>query len=103
MKTVWTMTAPGKAKKAHGKHPTQKPIALVERCILASTQESDFILAPFLGGGTTALAALKNGRRCVGIESDDGHIDLSINRVRAFNEESGDLFAPKPMAASAVI
>jgi site-specific DNA-methyltransferase (adenine-specific) len=103
MKTVWTMTAPGKAEKTHGKHPTQKPIALIERCILASTQEGDFVLDPFLGGGTTALAALKNGRRCVGIESDEGHIELSKKRIIALNEKSVDLFAPKTMAASAVI
>ena len=51
MKTVWTMTAPGGDEKTFGKHPTQKPIALVERCLLASTNEGDLVLDPFSGGG----------------------------------------------------
>ena len=53
---VWTMTAPGNDQKTHGKHPTQKPVALVERCLLASTNEGDLVLDPFgqfgaAGGG----------------------------------------------------
>ncbi len=83
MKTVWRMTAPGADEKIEGKHPTQKPIGLVERCLLASTKEGDLVLDPFLGGGTTALAAMRRGRRCVGIESDPGHIALSVARVKA--------------------
>ncbi len=83
MKTVWKMTAPGSAEKTHGKHPTQKPLALVERCILASTNEGDTVLDPFLGGGTTAVAALKTKRRCVGIEADAAHLALSIRRVKS--------------------
>jgi DNA modification methylase len=52
---VWTMTAPGGAEKEFGKHPTQKPVALIERCLLASTNEGDLVLDPFLGGDTTAV------------------------------------------------
>jgi site-specific DNA-methyltransferase (adenine-specific) len=80
MKTVWTMTAPGGAEKTHGKHPTQKPVALVERCLLASTRAGDLVLDPFLGGGTTAVAALRTKRHCVGIEMDENHIALSWRR-----------------------
>ena len=65
-----------------------RPVALVERCILASTDEGDFVLDPFLGGGTTAIAALRNGRHCVGIEADADHIALSIARVKAEIRES---------------
>jgi site-specific DNA-methyltransferase (adenine-specific) len=50
MKTVWKMSAPGNNEKQFGKHPTQKPIALVERCILASTDVSALVLDPFAGG-----------------------------------------------------
>ncbi len=53
---IWTLTAPGNGEKEHGKHPTQKPVALIERCLLASTNENDLVLDPFLGGGTTAVA-----------------------------------------------
>jgi hypothetical protein len=47
MKTVWKMPAPGKAEKQFGKHPTQKPVALVERCLPASMNEGDLVLDPF--------------------------------------------------------
>ena len=103
MKSVWTMTAPGSDEKTHGKHPTQKPVALVERCILASTNEGDFVLDPFLGGGTTAVAAVRNARRCVGIEADGDHIALSMKRVKSEGQSSEDLFAPKPKAAAAIL
>jgi hypothetical protein len=53
---IWTLSAPASAEKEHGKHPTQKPVALVERCLLASTNEGDLVLDPFLGNGTAALA-----------------------------------------------
>ena len=78
---IWTMPAPGNGEKQHGKHPTQKPVALVERCLLASTNEGDLVLDPFLGGGTTAIAALKLNRACVGIELDEAHAKLSRKRL----------------------
>jgi len=81
MKTVWTMPAPGKAEKTFGKHPTQKPVALIERCLLSSTNEGDRILDPFLGGGTTAVAAVRNYRLFVGIELDLSHLQLAAKRI----------------------
>ncbi|MBI3878440.1 MAG: site-specific DNA-methyltransferase [Verrucomicrobia bacterium] len=93
MKSVWTMTAPGGAEKTHGKHPTQKPVALVERCLLASTNEGDLVLDPFLGGGTTAVAAIRNKRRCVGIELDEAHLKLAEKRIKEAVEKGTDLFS----------
>lgn len=81
MKTVWTMTSPTNGEKRFGKHPTQKPLALVERCLLASTKEGDFVLDPFLGSGTTAVACLKTGRKFAGIELDSRHLQLSQQRL----------------------
>ncbi len=78
---VWTMSAPGNDEKTHGKHPTQKPVALIERCLLASTNEGDLVLDPFLGGGTTAIAAIKLSRACVGIELDEAHAMLAVKRI----------------------
>jgi hypothetical protein len=78
---VWTMTAPGGDEKTFGKHPTQKPVALIERCLLASTHEGDLVLDPFLGGGTTAVACVRLKRGCVGIELDDAHARLAIIRA----------------------
>jgi len=81
MKTVWQFYPPGKAEKLFGKHPTQKPVALIERCLLASTNEGDFVLDPFLGGGTTAVACARTSRRFVGIELDITYLLLASNRA----------------------
>jgi site-specific DNA-methyltransferase (adenine-specific) len=81
LESIWTLGAPGNAEKGFGKHPTQKPVALIERCLLASTNEGDLVLDPFLGGGTTAIAAIKLKRGCVGIELDEAHAKLAIIRT----------------------
>jgi site-specific DNA-methyltransferase (adenine-specific) len=81
MKSVWRFTPPKGEEKKFGRHPTQKPVALVERCILASTKEGDLILDPFLGGGTTAVAALQLRRRCVGLELEEGNLKVALKRV----------------------
>jgi len=81
MKSVWRISTPAHAEKRFGKHPTQKPIALVERCLLASTQQGDFVLDPFSGGGTTAIACVTTGRHCLGIELETKHIEMSVRRL----------------------
>ena len=83
MKNVWRLTAPGKAEKSHGKHPTQKPIALVERCVMASTALADVVLDPFAGSATTGVAALGCGRRFIGAEIDPAYADLARRRLAA--------------------
>lgn len=82
MKNVWRFTAPGAQEKTHGKHPTQKPISLLKRLILASTKPGDLILDPFSGSGTTGVAAVLNDRRYVGIERDPEYIKLSTLRLK---------------------
>lgn len=81
MKNVWRMTAPGKDEKALGKHPTQKPISLVARSLRASTQPGDIVLDPFMGSGTTGVAATMLGRRFIGIERDEAYVDLARARL----------------------
>ena len=78
---VWTISAPSTGEKSFGKHPTQKPIALVERCLLASTNEGDLVLDPFLGNGTTAVASLRLKRGCVGVELDLHHVEIAARRA----------------------
>ncbi len=80
MKSVWRFTSPSNAEKKFGKHPTQKPVKLLERCILASTDEGAFILDPFSGSSTTGVAAVKNKRKFVGIELSQDYLDLSVKR-----------------------
>ncbi|QED23445.1 DNA-methyltransferase [Candidatus Deianiraea vastatrix] len=81
MKTVWSILPPKNSEKTHGKHPTQKPLELLERIILASSKEGDVILDPFMGSGTTGVAAIKHKRQFIGIEMDEGYIELAKRRI----------------------
>lgn len=63
------------------KHPTQKPLKLIERLIRASSNVGDVVLDPFLGSGTTAVAAIKLGRKFIGIEIDKKYCKYAKNRL----------------------
>lgn len=80
MTDVWRLPAIGRWEKSCGKHPTQKPLALLTRIILASTDEHDWILDPFSGSSTTGVAANLCGRRFLGIEQDLDFASLSRKR-----------------------
>jgi site-specific DNA-methyltransferase (adenine-specific) len=88
MKDVWRMTAPGKAEKTFGKHPTQKPIELMRRIVRASTRRGGLILDPFAGSFTTGVAALELGRKCVGIEREKSYVRLGIKRATSATPQS---------------
>jgi len=87
MKSVWRMSAPSQQEKRHGKHPTQKPLELIARCLRASTNAGDIVLDPFAGSATTGVAALSLGRRFIGIEMDSGHAKLGMRRLASANGE----------------
>ena len=63
------------------RHPTQKPVALFEYLIKTYSNEGETVLDATIGSGTTALAAINTGRRCIGIERDDGYFDIACRRV----------------------
>ena len=71
MTDVWRLPAIGRWEKSCGKHPTQKPLALLTRIILACTDEGDWVMDPFSGSGTTGIAANLCGRRFCGIEREE--------------------------------
>ena len=81
MRSVWAISTPQSQEKIFGKHPTQKPLALLERIIEASTQEGDLILDPFMGSGTTGVAAVKLNRRFVGIDVEKEYFELAEKRI----------------------
>jgi site-specific DNA-methyltransferase (adenine-specific) len=83
MRSVWAIGTPKPNEKVLGKHPTQKPIALLERVILSATNEGDLVLDPFNGSGTTGLAANKHGRKFMGIDLEKEYLDLSLERHKA--------------------
>lgn len=82
MKDVWMGPLTKASEKSEGKHPTQKPLYLLERIILASTHEGDLVLDPFLGSGTTAVAAKMLGRPFIGIDSNEDFVHLASRRLR---------------------
>jgi len=63
-------------------HPAQKPVPLLNKYILALTPSGETILDPFLGSGTTAVAAKKLGRKCIGIEIEEKYCEIAANRCR---------------------
>jgi len=85
MRSVWAIGTPKPSEKTFGKHPTQKPMALLERIVLASTKPGDIILDPFTGSSTTGLAAIKYGRKFVGIDTEVEYLELSKKR---YNHQS---------------
>jgi site-specific DNA-methyltransferase (adenine-specific) len=80
MRDVWTLPAIAKWEKSCGKHPTQKPLPLLARIILASTKENDWILDPFTGSSTTGIAANLLGRRFLGLDREAGFLEMSKMR-----------------------
>ncbi len=75
-----------KSEKKEGKHPTQKPLGLLERIIKASTNEEDLILDPFNGSGTTGIAANMLNRKYIGIEQEEEYLELTLRRLEKMND-----------------
>lgn len=82
MRSVWSINTPQAWEKKFGKHPTQKPLKLMERIVLSSTKPGDIVLDPFTGSSTTGLACHRHGRKFVGIDSEKDYLDLSIRRFQ---------------------
>lgn len=88
MTDVWRIPAVSLWEKQQGKHPTQKPLRLLYRIILASTNEGDTVMDPFSGSGTTGIAANLLGRKYIGIEQDEQFCELSMRRRQALEDEN---------------
>lgn len=82
MRSVWSMHTPPADEKTFGKHPTQKPLDLLKRIVLASTKKDAVVLDPFTGSSTTGLAAVQFDRKFIGIDTEKDYLDLSIKRFK---------------------
>lgn len=80
MRSVWAVYPPKDEEKKFGKHPTQKPIELLKRIILASSKEDALIVDPFAGSGTTGITAKMLKRRFIGIDIEEKYLKLTVNR-----------------------
>jgi site-specific DNA-methyltransferase (adenine-specific) len=78
---VFVSSTTPKREKQFGYHPTQKPLALLDRIIKCATNENDLVLDPFCGSGTTGVACLNNKRRFIGIDNDISYLAISEKRL----------------------
>jgi site-specific DNA-methyltransferase (adenine-specific) len=84
MRSVWSIPTPSPSEKEFGKHPTQKPLALLKRILLASAKPGAIIFDPFNGGGTTGIATTVLGqRKYIGCDINRDYIDLTVKRYEA--------------------
>ena len=80
MTDVWHLPAIARWEKSCGKHPTQKPLALLSRILMASTKPGEWVFDPFCGSSTTGIAANLLGRRYLGIDQEQKYLEISKNR-----------------------
>jgi site-specific DNA-methyltransferase (adenine-specific) len=88
MRSVWAIGTPKPEEKKYGKHPTQKPMELLKRVVLSSTNKGDIILDPFTGSSTTGLIAYLYDREFIGIDTEKEYLELSKKRFKdIFNKK----------------
>jgi len=85
MQTVWEISPPGKLEKLHGSYPGQKPVKLIARSLVASTNPGDLVIDCFAGSSSTGVAAIGLGRRYLGCDRFPDAIALSIKRLSDFD------------------
>jgi site-specific DNA-methyltransferase (adenine-specific) len=83
MKDVWEYSLTKPSEKKLGKHPTQKPLDLLRRILISSSNEGDLILDPFNGSGTTGIAAVELNRKYIGIDFTKEYLELTKKRYNS--------------------
>lgn len=81
MRNFWLIPLTPKSEKAHGKHPSQKPMLLMNRLVKIATKKNDLVLDCFAGSGSTLLACKNNGRRFLGIEKNQEYCSIAEARL----------------------
>ena len=87
MRNMWDIPMTPTSERKHGKHPSQKPIEIVERLLLAASKENEVIIDPFVGSGTLPVVAKKNGRKFIGIDNNKEYIDLCKKRLKSVSRK----------------
>ena len=72
-----------KSEREFGKHPTQKPVELMNYFVNTLSNPGDLVLDPFMGSGSTGVSAMRLGRRFMGIELNENYFDISAKRLEA--------------------
>lgn len=92
MQSLWSIVPPLKAEKRFGKHPTQKPLALLERIVRAASPPGALVVDPFNGCGTTGVACARQGRQYIGVELDEEYLGRTVKRL---GDLEGEVARPK--------
>ena len=87
MRNFWEIPVTPKREREHGKHPSQKPLKVMERLVMAGTNENDMVLDCFSGSGSTAMACEIFKRRWVAIERDGEYNDMARARIAEFKKQ----------------
>src|SRR3989344_5642800 len=87
MRNVWDIPMTPISEKKSGKHPSQKPIELIERLVLASTNEGEIIIDPFVGSGTLPVVAKMHGRKFIGIDNNEEFVNLTNKRLSLISKK----------------
>ncbi|MDD3788067.1 MAG: site-specific DNA-methyltransferase [Petrimonas sp.] len=85
-KAIWNIPNVKSNHPEKTEHPCQFPIELVERCVLALTNENSWVLDPFSGVGSTVVAAIKNNRNAIGIEKEKEYCNIAEQRIKSLKE-----------------
>lgn len=80
---VWEIPQVKAAHPEKTEHPAQYPVELVERCVLALTNEDDWVLDPYCGVGSSLVAALKQGRKAIGCDKESAYVEIAKQRIEA--------------------
>ena len=81
MQSLWSITPPKVQEKRYGKHPTQKPEALLDRIVRASSNPHDLVLDPFCGSGTTGVVCVRLRRQFIGVDIDKEYLKVALKRI----------------------
>jgi site-specific DNA-methyltransferase (adenine-specific) len=95
MRSVWSIPSTPAREKLLGKHPTQKPLELLDRIISLCSRPGDTILDPFCGSGTTGVVSVSRGRNFIGIDLKKSYIKLTEKRILQANEKAKDVRKPR--------
>lgn len=87
MKDVWVTSTTAKSEKRFGKHPTQKPLAVMLRILKAAAKKDDVVLDPFVGSGTTVVAGKLLGLTTIGVDISEEYLEIARQRVTDFKNE----------------
>ncbi|KKS38956.1 MAG: hypothetical protein A3G49_04405 [Candidatus Sungbacteria bacterium RIFCSPLOWO2_12_FULL_41_11] len=81
MRNMWDIPSTSISEKRHGKHPSQKPVELINRLVVGTSNKGDIIIDPFMGSGTLPVVAQMTGRKFIGIDNNKHYCKLALKRI----------------------